>query len=788
MLYNYLRVALRSLQRSVSHSIINVLGLTLGISCSILIYLLVAYHLNFDTFHGHADRIYRFVTEQHRDQVSYTAHVPPAFGNAFRNDYTYGELVARLCSHEDAVVSVDLKGETKKFNDLVSFADPEYFSIFNFPVAEGVALSATPHTAVITRRMAAKYFGTISPLGQTLRLDNRMEFQITGVLFDIPDNTDFRTEIFLSYSTVKEYNEWYASDDSWGGITSDIQTFARLRPGTDPLEVEKVLPEYVRKYRANSKNVHHYKLQPLRDIHFNALYSGQISMRTIWILAAIGFLLIFTACLNFINLSTARAATRAKEVGVRKVLGSARKQLFWQFTLETFMMVMLSLSIAFGIASALLPSLNTVFNLRIPTALISNTWLMIFLAGLTICVTFLAGAYPGVVLSGFTPAVALKGKLTSAGSRGVNLRRSLIVVQFTISQVLLIGLIVVTYQMRFNQQTDMGFTQEGIVMVPSGAQDKRNTLKNELLKIPGVERVSLCFAPPASYVNWGMSIKFDNRSESEDFEVSFRGADVDYLSAFDIDLVAGRNVTPSDTVREFVVNEEFCRRLDLSPEEVLGKAVLFNGEKTGPIVGVVSDFHTRSFHSAIGAVMMTTSIGSYNDAAIRINMNDIAGTLAAIEKTWSSVNPDQIFSHRFVKDQTAQFYESEQMTLRLVKVFSFIALFIGCMGLYGLVSFMSVQKMKEIGIRKALGASVQQILGIFGKEFALLTLLSFMIAAPAGAWLMDKWLEQYAFKVNLTFWIFAAELGFVLLIVLVTTSVQSVKAALMNPVTALRTE
>ncbi|MGC3947344.1 MAG: ABC transporter permease [Chryseolinea sp.] len=277
MLSNYFRVALRNLQRSLSHSVINVFGLSLGLTCALLIYMLVTYHLSFDTFHTNADRIYRFVTEQHRDQVSYVYSVPPAFGNAFRNDYTYAEKVARVCTNQDVLVSIDLKNDKKKFNDDISFVDPEYFDIFNFPTTEGTIPSAA-NTAALTEDMAIKYFGNESPIGKTIRLDNRVDFQVTGVIKNIPDNTDFRSKIFLSYASMKQYNEWYADENAWGGITTDIQTFARLHPGVAPKEVENVLPAYVKKYRAESKNVHHYKLQPLNDVHFNALYNGQMSM------------------------------------------------------------------------------------------------------------------------------------------------------------------------------------------------------------------------------------------------------------------------------------------------------------------------------------------------------------------------------------------------------------------------------------------------------------------------------------------------------------------------------
>jgi predicted permease len=789
MIANYFLVALRNIQRSLSHATINVLGLSLGLTCAILIYLLVGYHLSFDKFHSQSDRIYRFVTEQHRDDVSYVGAVPPAFGNAFRNDYPYGEKVARVCEADGAIISIQVNNEIRKFNDEVAFVDPDFFDIFNFPLVTA-SYPVAANTAALTQDMAVKYFGKESPVGKTITLDNHLEFQITGVLQNIPANTDFRMQVFLSYATMKQYNEWVASDDSWGGIMSGIQTFTRLRPGVNPLDVEKQLPEYVKKFRPKSKNVHHYHLQPLTDMHYNSLYSGQMSMKTIWILSIVGFFLIFTACLNFINLSTARAVTRAKEVGVRKVLGSVRNQLFWQFTIETLCIVAVAATIALGAASAVLPQINTLFKLRINPSLTAHADIFLFIGILIVAVTFLAGAYPGLVLSGFKPVLALKGKMADVSTRGVNLRRSLIVTQFTITQVLVIGLIVVTYQMKFNMETDMGFRQNDVVMIPAGSKEKMNTLKTEISKLPGVEQTSLCFSAPASYNHWGTSIVFDNRTESEDFGVSVRSADDDYVRTFDLDLVAGRNLNPSDSVREFLVNEEFVRRLDMEPDDVLGKSIRFNGNLTGPIVGVTSNFHDGSFRSAISPVMMTTMNDQYNEMAVRINANSTPAKdiVTSIEKTWSAIHPDQIFNYQYVTEQTAQFYEAEEMTLRLVQAFSFIALLIGCMGLYGLVSFMSVQKTKEIGIRKALGASAASILALFGREFIILTLISFVIAAPVGAWLMTQWLAQYEFGISLTYWIFAVELAFVLVVVLLTTGTQSLKAALQNPVRSLRVE
>src|SRR5688500_2942246 len=448
MLKSHFKVALRNIIGSGSNSLINVSGLALGIACALLIFSLVTYHLSFDNFHNDANRIFRFVTEQHRDQVSYVGSVPPAFGKAFREDYTYAENVARLCTAHEALISFELGGSLKKFEEDAAFADPEFFQIFNFPLVQGndaVALTA-PHTAILTERMAKKFFGNEPALDKTFRLNNTIEFKITGILRNIPGNTDLRPEIYMSYSTIGKYNEWYAADDSWGGITSEIQTFAKLRKGLKPEEVESVLPAYVKKFRAESKNIHHCKLQPLSEVHFNANYGGVMEKRTLLVLSVIGFFLIFTACLNFINLATAQAVTRSKEVGVRKTLGSSRAQLFWQFSLETGVIVLVATVIAFAIAHSLLPFVNELFSARVQFNL-SDRSLMLFVPILMLAVTALSSSYPGMILSGFKPVQALKGKLTGTGN--FNLRRSLITAQFAISQLLLIGLIVVVYQMKY---------------------------------------------------------------------------------------------------------------------------------------------------------------------------------------------------------------------------------------------------------------------------------------------------------------------------------------------------
>lgn len=790
MYLNHLKVGWRNITHKKVYALINVSGLALGIACAIIIFSLINYHLNFDNFHSDANRIYRFVTDSYMEDVNYEGSVPPAFGKAFREDYTFADKVARICKASGIVTLDKVQGENK-FQESPTFADPEFFTLFNFPLVQGnlEGILNEPNTAVITETIEKKYFGNESAMGKTFRFDNRIDFTITGVLKDIPDNTDFGSDIFFSYSTIQQFSDWVARDDSWGGITSDVQTFARLNIGVNPFEVEEVLPAYVKKFRAKSKNVHHYKLQPLSEVHFDARYGGQMDRKVIYVLTGVGFFLVFTACLNFINLATAQALTRSKEMGIRKTLGSVRSQLFAQFTVETALVVLLATLVALGIVYSVMPVLNEFFNSHIELNLFSDLRLLLFLAGLMIGVTLLSSSYPGLVLSGFQPVLALKGKLSSATGGSFDVRKGLVITQFTISQVLLIGLIVMFSQMRYFQEIDMGFNKDAVVIIPVGSRDvKMTTLKDQFLQISDVENVSICFAPPASDNQWTTSFAYDNRSESENFFISFRGADEDYLTTFEIDLLAGRNLIPSDTIREYLVNESVVKKLGLaSLEDILGKSIRVNGW-TAPVVGIVRDFHDQSLRSEINPVCITTSINNYNVYSVKIKMLNASETLASLEKAWSGMYPEHIFDYVFLDDHIASFYQAEESMLKMVQIFSFIALFIGCMGLYGLVSFMAVQKTKEIGIRKVLGGSIAQILWIFGQEFSRLVFIAFLIATPLGWLLMSNWLSLYSYPINLSAWFFLLEFVIIFMVVILTVGYQSLKAALANPVSSLRSE
>ena len=799
MLRNYLKIAWRNLIRNKAYTVINVLGLSLGMTCGILIFSLVSYHLSVDTFHPDSERTYRIVTEQHRDVIAYVPSVPSPLGKAFRNDYTFGEKVARVNTTDGSgsLITIRNGNNIKKFkeNAGVAFVETDFFDLFNFPMVQGDAKAALtqPNTAILTERMARKYFGKTNPINKIIRLDNKIDFRVTGILRDLPANTDRETEIFVSYNTLKQYNEWLASDDkAWGGITSSMQCYVRLRPSVSPAQVEQVFPAYVKKYRPTSKNVHHYKLQPLADVHFNGQYGATMSKTNLWVLSLIGLFLLLTACVNFINLATAQALNRAKEVGVRKVLGSVRGQLFWQFLAETGLITTVALVLAVGCSFVLLPIVNDWFNTRITINLFTDWRLPAFLLLLGVLITFLAGSYPGLILARFQPVLALKGRLSQRYIGGFNTRRALIVSQFAISQMLLIGVIVMATQMRYAKQSDLGFSKDAVVMIPKGSESNAqtwNTLKARFSGIAGVKDVSVCMAAPASVDEWNTSVSYDNRTENEPFLVNVKAADNQYVSLFGLKLVAGRNLYPSDTVREFVVNEQFAKQLNLkSAQELLGKLLNVGSNMKGPIVGVVKDFHDGSFHEDISATCLTTFGDTYSNYAVKIDLATAKTTLPALEKLWSETYPDGLFEYQFLDQQIAELYETDDIMLRLILAFAAIAIFIGCLGLYGLVSFMAAQKMKEIGIRKVLGSSVGQIVWIFGKEFSSLILIAFIMAAPIAWYAMSKWLQNFKYQIDLGIGIFALSIFGSFLIALLTVSFQSIKAALMNPVKSLKSE
>ncbi len=798
MLQTYFLSAWRHLKSHKVYALINVLGLTLGITCTILIFVLVRYHLSFDNFHKDAERIYRLNTEFHEDGIRQISALPTPVGKAFRSDYNFVEVSGRIVSYPNSLISLPQAKageEEKKFQEPngLAFTEPGFFQVFNFPLVEGnVSSLGEPHHALITEEIARKYFGTTEAMGKVIRFDNRFDFTVTGILKNLPSNTDQKQEIYVSYENLKDYNDFLGGDNSWGGVYSGSKYYLKLKKGITPAQVNAVLwPGFIKKYyTGDDVNNWRFKLQPLNDIHFNTEVGGAANKTYLVAVALVGLFLIVTACVNFVNLATAQALNRSREIGVRKVLGSQPKQLFWQFMSETALITMIALLLGIGLAWLFIPSFNAILQVKMSMNLFGTWTLPLFLVGTLIMVILLAGSYPGMILARFRPVLALKGKLDQSHIGGFSLRRMLVVLQFSISQLLIIGTLVIAGQIRFSEKTDLGFKNKNIALVhlPVSDSAKMYTLKAQFLQIPGVQAVSLCFAAPASTRNQNTGIQYDNRPESEHWDINIKPVDENYLPTFGLKLVAGRNLFPSDTVREYVVNELVIRKLGLKrPEDILGHKATINGIPA-VVVGVVKDFYNQSFKGDIQPQAFTTARNNYNNVAIEIQDAHIKEVMDRVQKIWMATYPQYVYSSTFLDENIAKFYEDDAMMLALIEVFAAIAIFIGCLGLYGLVSFMAARKTKEIGVRKVLGAGLNDILWLFGKEFVRLVLIAFVVAAPLGYWIMHRYLDSFKFRIPMNWSIFVPALAMTCVIAALTVSYRSWRAATVQPVRSLRSE
>jgi putative ABC transport system permease protein len=805
MLRNYLKIAYRTLLRYKAYTALNVLGLTLGLTCAILIFMMVKFHLSFDQYHSKADRVVRMVSYFNTpDGEFYTPGVPAPFGDAARTEISPLEKVSMVYNEGSVTVALMEGGvQTKKFkedDEGVFFAEPDLFSILDLKVLKGnVQDLKQPNVVFLTEKTAKKYYGDADPIGRTLRFDAKLSVKVAGILQDLPANTDIKCSILASYLTRETYDPDWAKNmkTHWGGINSNTRCFALLKPNTSIAQVQKMTPAFLAKHytKPEERKSRFLYVQPLSDIHFNDNYNGVIPKRMITTLGIIGLLLLITACINFVNMATAQALKRSKEVGVRKVMGSSRGQLFWQFIAETALIATVAGGIAYILSSILFPFLSNwqeelIGYRMIFSELIDLRFWIIFVLTL-LFVVFISGSYPGFVLSGFNPVVALKGKISTQSLGGVSIRKALVVTQFIITQILVIGTIVVSSQMNYFTKKEMGFKHDAILQMPipqNGDATKLHTLKTQFKSISSIENVSLINTPPMSQSQNTTDVQYDNRKEVEKFSIYIKFADSDYLDLYGVKIVAGRNVMISDSVREFLVNEETVKRLgEKNNNDVLNKKMTIWG-KTGLVVGVVKDYHVMTLHEKIPPLALSTATFMYQTVAVKMNMADAQNTIKKLDKIWSATFPDFVFEYEFYDEQIGKMYQMETAMLGLIQAFALIAILIGCLGLYGLVSFMVAQKTKEIGVRKVLGASVGQILWLFGKEFSFLILIAFIIAAPAAWWVLNGWLQDFEYRISISFGVFAAAIFVTGMIAVITVGWQSSRAALANPVKSLRTE
>ncbi|HWB94751.1 MAG TPA: FtsX-like permease family protein [Puia sp.] len=778
------------------------IGLAVGIAVCLVIFLFISYEQSFDAFHHNVARIYRVLTvgKGKADKPAEPqSGVPAPLPAAIENDLPDWKATGIFGMEDIQMMALDKEGKTqKKFKEKlgVMMMEPSFFSIFDFPWLAGdpaKALAPGDHI-LMTRSTAERYFGDWKQaMGQNVKFQNFKVFTVSGIIADPPSNSDFQQlKMIIPYDIAG-----FKKSKDWRSINSNHQCFVMLPANVTMATADKQLSQLSRKYRAKDNEVGQI-LEPLSEIHYDdkaADYSGRTitkdRIHTLWMIA--GFILLI-ACVNFVNISTAQAVNRAKEVGVRKVLGSNRRQLRSQFMLEAFLLVSGSVVLAVILTLILLQPVGRMLDMPVAAGMLQQLPVLYFLLAVTGAVTLLAGFYPALVLSRFNPISALKTKLSERSSSGINLRRGLVVLQFVIAQGLIIGTLLILRQMNYFTHASMGFDKEAIVTVPfpgdSVSLSKLDYVRDRLLQMKGVQKVSFNGANPADIDNWWTDFKFDHAAKGVGFAVIDRFVDENYLSTYGLKLVAGRNLTPNDSIREFLVNETLVKKLGFSnPQDVLNREInMWDGWAKGPIVGVVKDYHPASLKDSLAPLFMLYRKPRFNAAGIKLTGVDISGTMKAIEKLWSSVYPDYVFEYEFLDKKIESFYKEEAKLSLFYRVFASIAIFLSCLGLYGLASFMAAQRLKEVGIRKVLGATVANIIYLFSREFVWLIAIAFVISAPIAWYFVHHWLQQYVFRLPISGWIFVSGGAAALLIALATVSFQAWKAAARNPIRALRSE
>ncbi|MVM36768.1 FtsX-like permease family protein [Spirosoma sp. HMF3257] len=801
MIRNYLLIAWRNLRKNRAYAFINVAGLALGMGCALLIFALVRYHYQTDHHHRNFDRIYQFTSRFSSPSGELNIQgIPYPFGQAARTDFPGIERVAMLEEWYAPLVAVPAaKGIDKKIKDTGykgAFVEPAYFKIFDYTwLAGGPDDLRQPGTVVMSADMARKCFGTTTRVvGRVVRLDARIPARVVGVFADYRDDTDLAYSIMASWGSLKEHLGARPEDEPFDNTNGSTHCFALFNDRFTVTDWNRSMLSFIKKYNPKQIKGTSYPAIPFSTMHLSPEYGG-VSRGLLLSLALIGLLLVGTACINFVNLATAQALNRAREVGVRKVLGSTKIQLFWQFMGETTLIVCIAFMLAGGLFRYGQILAHTYLHGPFRFTFYFSLSVIGWLTGLVATVILLSGLYPALVMAGFRPVVALAGRLTLQHAGGFSLRRGLVVTQFAISQILIIGLIVVASQLSYVRTKDLGFRKDAILTVslpntPMQDLSKMSTFRNLATALPDVGQFSYSMGgPPQSGWTSQMKVRFDTRPNEEPYGPQQTWIDADYVGLYDLKLVAGRNLQPADTAREALVNETFMHQLGFSrPAEVLGKFLHKEGMAPLEIVGVLKDYNQLDLKQRINPLFLTTLASGFYSANIQLNSANYSRALTQLEQVYNQVYADSFFEPSFVEKQIQQAYQQEQTMGRLINFFAGIALLIGCMGLYGLVLFMIVQRRKEVGVRKVLGATTGSILWLFSREFVRLIGMAFVLAAPVAWWVMKGWLNNFAYKISLSPLIFLMALLATGVVALLTVSFQALKASLMNPVKCLRSE
>lgn len=818
MFKNYVVITWRSLWKNKTFAAINISGLAIGISASLVIYLLVSYHFRFNKFEREGNRIYRVVSDFVFSGVEYhNAGVASPLGNAVLNDLTGLDEVAAFRTWNDGVkvsVADEHKSGALTFKDQrhIIFANAHYFNLFRYQWIAGTPATVLlqPYQTVLTESNAQLYFPGLTAaeiIGKELYFNDTVRTIITGIVKDFKENTDFTFKTFVSYSTLSTRGLRPEDWDQWGSTNGASQLFVKLSAGTQAAQVEKEINKLYNRYNKpehgnNSKTS--YRLQPLDDIHFNSTYGAfdqpLANKQTLYSLLAIAAFLLMLGCINFINLTTAQASQRAKEIGVRKAIGSSQKQLILQFLGETFQLTLIATLLSVLLTPLILKAFAGFIPENLHLSLTTQPTVLLFLILLILLVTLLSGFYPALILSGYNPIQILKNQdyASTGKTRSAWMRKALTISQFVIAQVFILATILVSKQIHYSLNKDLGFKKDAIVYFRTNANEpdtrKITLLMNKLKAIPEIAMVSLSSAPPSSSDTWSSTMKYRNGENETETDVQVKIGDTSYLKLYGLQLLAGENIRYSDTVNGVLINEKYAQALGFAtPQQAIGQYITWDDARQVPITGVIANFHQTSLREPIKPLIIANWNAMAHTLNIALHPQNEAGTswkaaFFKMEKAWKEVYPEEDFSYKFLNEEIARFYKNEKQISNLLLWAAGLAIFISCLGLLGLVIYTIRQRTKEIGVRKILGASVVQIVALISKDFILLVILAFIIAVPI-AWLgMHKWLQQFAYRTSMSYWIFVFSGLIMLSIALLTLGFQTIKAALVNPVKSLRTE
>jgi putative ABC transport system permease protein len=803
MLQHYIKIAIRSLLKFKGYSVINLTGLALGLTAGVLIMVYVLDELSFDKFHAKGDRLYRVVTVFNSDDGQ--------GGKNETNAWPIGDILRRTFPEAEAVLYTRSAGnlmvtyEGKKVREAAHYASPEFFQLFSFPLIKGNPETALtdPYSLVISEKMEGKYFPNENALGKTLVFNDTLEFHVTGVMKDIPTNSHIQADMLPSFASWEKMNPDFSYSEGWGSF--NMRNYILAKSGTNSETFFKKAEDLYNQHAGELMTQWGIKasvgFEPFNEIYLNSKAGNGMgplgSLTTVYLLSGVGLFVIVLACINFINLATARSVYRAKEVGIKKVVGSTRARLVSQFLSESMVITMLSFAIALAAIGLFLPVFNQLLVKSYTMAalldvkIIGGTFLL--LAFITLC----AGYYPAWVMSAFKPAEILKGKMQS-GAKGVQLRRVLVVFQFMISVSLVAGTIIVINQLQYMQSRELGFTRDEVFVVNIARtkpvdENAYDAFLTELKSQTVVKEVTFCNALPA-VSGWRGQWAYPEGKEDGDHlvETQYIAADDKYLNALDLKLLAGRNFDPARKSDEdaLIINEETVRQMGWeTPENAIGKRIVSPSQTpAGIVIGVVKNYHDRGLQNKIAPIAIDFESEYSYLYAIRFSIGDSKDLIETLGSVWGKYFPENAFNYFFLSDTFAKEYAREKRLAKVFSIFSSITIIIAVIGLFGLVSFLVTAKTKEIGIRKILGANAWSLASMLSREFLLLVIIANVVAIPLVIYFAQQWLQSFAYRMELSPMVFVLTITTALIITLVTVSIQTMKAAMSNPVDSLRSE